>query len=82
VYKSNWACGNNHMLSHPMRYMLKIYAIRGLFWSYIKLYQGSFKVLKVDTSYSILRASRIFFTDSSKVDINENQFFNNLPLWN
>jgi hypothetical protein len=46
VYNSKWACGNNHMLSHPVRAMLKSYAIRGPLWSYIHLCQGSFKALQ------------------------------------
>ena len=46
LYKSKWECGNNHILSHPMRAMLKIYAIRGPLWSYINLCKGSFKELQ------------------------------------
>jgi hypothetical protein len=43
VYKSKWACGNNHMLSHPMRAMLKSYSIREPLWIYIHLCQEFFK---------------------------------------
>jgi hypothetical protein len=43
MYNSKWSCGNNHILSHPMRAMLKIYDIRGPLWSYIHICQGSFK---------------------------------------
>jgi hypothetical protein len=46
VYNSKWACGKNHMSSHPMRAMLKIYAIRRPLWSYVHVCQGSFKDLQ------------------------------------
>jgi hypothetical protein len=39
-----------------------------------RLLQGSSRLLQVDTSSSLLGASGIFFRDSSKVDINDNQF--------
>jgi hypothetical protein len=68
VYNSKWACGNNHMLSHPMRAMLASYAIRGPLWSYIHLCQGSFKAhsrhFKDSSSghtITALEASSIYF---------------------
>jgi hypothetical protein len=81
MYNSKWACGNNHMLSHPVRAILKIYAIRGLLWSYIHLFQGYSRIIQVDTLSSLLWDYGIFFRASSKVDINDNQFSNNLLLW-
>jgi hypothetical protein len=40
-----------------------------------RLLQGSSRILQVDTSSTDLGASGIFFMDSSKIEINENQFF-------
>jgi hypothetical protein len=58
VYNSKWACGNNHMLSHHVRVMLKIYSIRGPLLSYIHLVKAPSRYFKDYSSGHIIISSR------------------------